>query len=256
MAGIVKGIGAPLAGIRFLKDNPKLLRYFAVPVLINTIVYSAGGYLFFTRLPVLLHWIFGEPATWYMKAAYYAAGTVIAGVFALFLIFTFTAVGIVVAGPFLEVLSRKVDEIRFGRDPVQTEVPLLKSISLSLGGQVKKLILFLLIQGLLLLVYFIPVVGQAAGAPLQIAATFFFLAWEFWDFPMDRRGMNFQAKKDLLWRNKYQALAFGAVCGLYIMVPLLNFFMIPASVAGATLLVADLLNESGRPETVPKIQAP
>ncbi|MCZ7582506.1 MAG: EI24 domain-containing protein [Deltaproteobacteria bacterium] len=150
----------------------------------------------------------------------------------------------ILAGPFLDVLSQKVDEIRLGRDPVPSGGSLVEDILRSLAGQVRKIVLFLLIQGLLLLVYLIPVIGQIAGAPLQAGVTFFFLAWEFWDFPMERRKMNFRAKREFLLRHKAQALSFGAVCFLYMLVPVLNFIMMPASVAGATVLVSDLLGES------------
>jgi len=242
--GFAKGIRAPLAGVRFLAGHPNLLRWFAVPVLINIVVYCAGAYLFFTRLASLLHWIFGQPETWYMKAAFYSVGTIIAGVFAVFLVFTFTAVGLIVAGPFLDVLSRKIDETRFGFDPAGAGSSVIRGIWVIAAAQVKKLILFLLIQALLLLAWLIPGIGQIVGAPLQLAVTFFSLAWEFWDFPLDRRGMDYRAKKEFMRANKMAALSFGAVCGMYMLVPLLNFLMIPASVAGATILVSDLLGES------------
>ncbi len=241
---VEQGIKAPLAGIRFIKNYPTLLSYFAVPVLINTLVYSAGAYLFFSSLGPLLHKIFGDPQVWYLKALFIAAGIVFGAVFALILIITFTAVGLVIAGPFLEVISQKVDEIRLGRDP-SPESSMVADIVKSLLGQIKKIIFFFLIQGLCLLVYLIPVFGQIGGAAVQLVVSFFFLAWEFWDFPMDRRKMTFAEKKKFLSDYKYTAVAFGAVCFVYILVPLLNFVMMPMSVAGATILISDLMGEKG-----------
>jgi len=245
MGRVRRGAAAPLSGIRFIARNPRLVRYFALPVLINTIVYGAGAYIFFSKLPDLLNWIFGEPEVWYMKALFFVAGIIIAAVFALFLMFTFTALGIVVAGPFLDVLSRKVDEIRLGMDPAPEGGSFLREVRKVLASQVKKLLLFVLVQGLLLFAYLVPLIGEIVGLPLQVLVTFFFLAWEFWDFPMERRKMDFAAKKDFLKKYKIEAVSFGAVCFFYMMVPLLNFILMPASVAGATVLVSDLLEEKG-----------
>ncbi len=237
------GIKAPLAGIRFIKSYPTLLSYFAVPVLINTLVYSAGAYLFFSRMGPLLHWMFGDPQTWYFKALFVAAGIVIGAVFALVLIITFTAVGLVIAGPFLDVVSQKVDELRLGCDP-SPDGSVVADVVKSILSQMKKIIFFFLIQGLCLMVYAIPVFGQIGGAAIQLVVSFFFLAWEFWDFPMDRRKMSFKEKKDFLFQYKYAAIGFGCVCFAYILIPLLNFVMMPMSVAGATILISELMEET------------
>ncbi len=238
-----RGIRAPLAGIFFIKNFPTLLSYFVVPVLINTLVYSVGAYFFFTRLGSLLHGIFGDPQTWYFKALFIAAGIVIGAVFALALIITFTAVGLVIAGPFLDLISQKVDEIRLGVDP-SPEGTIISDIAKSLMSQLKKILFFFAIQFLCLMLYMIPVIGQIGGAAIQLVVSFMFLAWEFWDFPMDRRKMTFKEKKDFLFHYKYTAIAFGGVCFCYILVPLLNFVMMPMSVAGATILISDLMGET------------
>ncbi|MCZ7582507.1 MAG: hypothetical protein M5R36_03775 [Deltaproteobacteria bacterium] len=76
MDAVVKGFRAPLSGIRFLFAHPRLVRYFAVPVAINTASYIAVAYVFFANLSALLHWIFGDATVWYMQILFYAAGLV------------------------------------------------------------------------------------------------------------------------------------------------------------------------------------
>ncbi|MCC6157767.1 MAG: EI24 domain-containing protein [Deltaproteobacteria bacterium] len=249
------GLAAPLDGVRFMRANPKLMKYFAVPVAINTLVYSLGAWFFYSNLSALLHWIFQDPETWYMKLAFYALGFVIAAVFSLVLIFTFTAVGMILAGPFMEVVSEKVDEIRLGRKTAPQGTSLVADVVRSLGTQVKKIVLFLLIQGGCLLFHFLPVIGNIFATVMQTVVAFFFLAWEFWDFPMDVRRMDFARKKDLILRYKATALGFGAVCFVYMLIPVFNFIMMPASVAGATILVSKLLGEEPLPPTgeVPEV---
>ncbi len=244
------GLAAPLDGVRFMRANPRLMKYFAVPVAINTLVYSVGAWFFYRNLSSLLHWIFADPETWYMKLAFYSLGFVIAAVFSLVLIFTFTAVGMILAGPFMEVVSEKVDEIRLGRKTAPQGTSILSDVVRSLGTQVKKIVLFLLIQGGCLLFHFIPLIGNLVATAMQTIVAFFFLAWEFWDFPMDVRRMDFARKKDLMLRYKSTALGFGAVCFVYMLIPVFNFIMMPASVAGATILVSKLLGEEALPPSV------
>lgn len=240
---IKMGASSPMAGMRFLRDYPSLLGSFVIPVLINTLVYSAGAYLFFTNLGPLLHGVLGEAQVWYMKMLFYAAGLVLGAVFALVLVFTFTAVGMIVAGPFLERISQKVDEIRLGFDPAPPSESFFKDIVVSCVSQIKKLMVFLAIQAACLVIYLAPIIGPLVAPPVQITVSFLFLAWEFWDFPMDRRKMDFAAKKAFIREHAAAALAFGAVCFCYLFVPLLNFVLMPASVAGATILVSNLLGE-------------
>jgi uncharacterized protein involved in cysteine biosynthesis len=117
------------------------------------------------------------------------------------------------------VISQKVDETRLGIDPASSGGNIVADILRSLGTQAKKLVLFILVQGACLLIHLIPVIGSIVGGALQFLTTFLFLAWEFWDFPMDRRRMNFAKKRELLFNNLGAAIGYGAVTFLYMLVP-------------------------------------
>ncbi|MBZ0271340.1 EI24 domain-containing protein [bacterium] len=243
MSGALAGLKAPLAGIRFLRTHPNLLRWYGIPVLINTVVYVAGGWVFFAKLPDILGWVFENPDAWWERILYYALGVVIGAIFGLILLFTFTAVGLVIAGPFLEVLSEKIDAERLGT-PAPDGLSFLADIPRIVGTQIRFLLMFLFVQAVCIVIYFIPVLGQIVGAPLQLFVTAYFFAWEFWDIPLERRKLDFRAKRNFVSANLGAALAFGAVISLYMFVPLLNFIMMPASVAGATILVGDIVMQN------------
>ncbi|MCB9480018.1 MAG: EI24 domain-containing protein [Deltaproteobacteria bacterium] len=239
----LSGFSAPWAGVRFIRRNPSLLRFFAIPVLINTLVYGTGGYLFFSYLPRLMNSFIKDPQTWYMELVWWVLAVIIGGVVALIFLFTFTAVGLVIASPFLEALSEKVDIIRLGGNPAPDDTGFITDILRSMASMGKWIFLFLLAQILCLFLHLIPVIGNIVGAACQFGVTFFFLAWEFWDIPMERRKMKFGDKWKFMKDNLTTALAFGAVISLYILIPLFNFVMMPTTVAGASILVSQLLGE-------------
>jgi len=80
-------------------------------------------------------------------------------------------------------------------------------------------------------------------------AWFVFSAWlfalEYSDYPLGNCGLHFSQIRAELRQRPLLALGFGASVSICTMIPLLNFLVMPAAVAGAT---AWWLDESGRAE--------
>jgi len=100
----------------------------------------------------------------------------------------------------------------------------------------------------LALVNFFPIVGAAINLSLGAVATLLFLAMEYVDYTMDRRHLGLRSKLSIIRFNLGLMLGFG--CGVFVLllIPLVNLFGIPASVAGGTMLCAQRLlavKESG-----------
>lgn len=66
------------------------------------------------------------------------------------------------------------------------------------------------------------------------------LALEFLDFPLGNRNLTFPEQRAWLRRHRPACLGFGTAVMLAALVPVLNFALMPASVAGATRLVVRL----------------
>ena len=71
-------------------------------------------------------------------------------------------------------------------------------------------------------------------------AWFAFAAWvmalQYADYPMGNHQIRFPRQRRILRRCPTASLGFGASTALVTMIPLLNFVVIPAAVAGATVL--------------------
>ena len=89
----------------------------------------------------------------------------------------------------------------------------------------------------LLLINFIPGVGAAVYAVLAWLFTAYFLALEFMDYPLDRRGLSLGAKVAATcgaWG--WAGWAIGSAVLVMGLVPVVNFALLPLAAMGGTLL--------------------
>jgi CysZ protein len=166
--------------------------------------------------------------------------------------YLFTAVAIVIASPFNNLLAEKVEEMVTGR-----EVAGLEGLGAALAGvprgifrELAKLLYFVPMGALVLLLTFIP--GLNALSPLL---WFLFGAWmfslEFLDYPMDNHNLSFAAVRDACRERRLSSLGFGGLVALCTGIPLVNFVVVPAAVAGGTLFWVEEVAADGhlaRPE--------
>lgn len=146
----------------------------------------------------------------------------------------FALLATLLASPFLGSLSIALERLRFA-DPPSVETGLWTDISNSLSRELRKLLYHLPRAVAVLLLTLIPVVN--AVAPL---IWLLFGAWtmavQFADYPTENRQRPFRDTLSLLRSNRAAALLFGLLSTGVLMIPLLNFLMIPVCVAGGTLL--------------------
>jgi CysZ protein len=155
-------------------------------------------------------------------------------------VYLFALVGSVVAAPFLEILTQRVEE---------TAAPAVAAAWASAGffremlrvaGQaLKKLMLYVLVMGLLLALNLLPGLGTALYAVLAFVTTCFFLTLEFVDYPLDRRGQSLTAKLAYVRRLGLRGLGFGAAVFILGLIPVANLAFLPLSAVGGTLLYLD-----------------
>lgn len=87
---------------------------------------------------------------------------------------------------------------------------------------------------------------NVAAAPLWILFSAWMLAVEYADYPMANHGLRFARQRELLSQRRFLSLGFGAAVMLALVVPILNFVVIPAAVAGASVMWVERFAESAR----------
>jgi CysZ protein len=152
--------------------------------------------------------------------------------------------GGVVAAPFLDMLSERVEQLVIGTAPAPWNGRRAWQVFLfGLTDILWSLAFLVAIYVPLLVVGFIPGIGALAS----LVGGSLLLAQEFVGMPLARRMMPYRARWRIILDHKWLALGFGAMSTLFLMVPGLNLLLLPVASTAGTLLFCDLLR-TGRVE--------
>ncbi len=233
-----QGLLAVFQGLAFLWRNRGLWKYMWIPFFINVLLFFSLGALFVALFPGLIQLLLPSGDAWYWSILRLLLWAVGSALLAILFLLTFTVAGNIIAGPFNDVLSEKVEEMVRGI-PSRPSSGLKKQIA-DVGRtaleEVKRLAFYLLGALVLLLWNLIPGAGQVLFVVTNGIWTLLFLALEFGDYYLLRHWIRFRIRWSHIWSQRWASLGFGAGAALLLMIPLLNLLLIPAAVTGGTLL--------------------
>jgi CysZ protein len=236
------GFSYLLRGFRLLRE-PGLRAYVVVPLLINIVVFAGLIWAGAAGVDHLLHSLlpdWHELWTGIIVVLAFILFGVIAGVLVFF---TFTMVANVIGAPFNDFLSEKVER-RLARDlqaPPRSS-HLLADFVPSILGELGHLFYYLIFAVLLLFLSFIfnLIPGLVIlTSPLWLLFGSWMLALEYLSYPMGNHNHHFPEVRRWLRNHRSLGLGFGFATTLAAMIPLVNFLVMPAAVAGATALWVD-----------------
>src|SRR6266508_2620838 len=125
--------------------------------------------------------------------------------------------------------------------PEEVDVPWWRSMRWNLVDSLRLLALTLAIGIPMFVLGFIPLVGQTVVPVLDALIGGWLLAVELTGIPFNRRGLRLRDRRRLLAANRALALGFGVPVFLIFLVPFAAVLVIPAAVAGSTLLARRVL---------------
>ncbi len=231
-------------GQRWVLGHGRWFGFGLLPALVTFVLYAAA-------LAALAFWA-DDVAAW---ATPFADGwdetwrSILRGLFAVLLwlgalllsVLTFTAVTLLVGDPFYEKLSEQVEESE-GDCPEGLDRPLWLELWASLCDSLYVLWRALLFAVPLFFLGFVPVIGQTVVPALGFCVSGFFLTLELVSVAMQRRGIPVRERLAILRTRRALALGFGVPLVLAFLVPLVAVVLMPGAVAGAALLVRDLMD--------------
>ena len=91
----------------------------------------------------------------------------------------------------------------------------------------------------LLLLYFIPGIGQTVAPVLWFLFSAWMLAIQYCDYPFDNHKVPFKTMRQALRTRKVTNMQFGALTSLFTMIPVLNLVILPVAICGATAMWVD-----------------
>ena len=253
----VQGLFCPVRALRYLYSPPGLGRYFTLPFVINVILFvvllAAAVWAYD---PLYDQFVSSTSTGFWAPFVRWAIFFVYLVAFILVSIFVFNIVGTAIAAPFLDPLSHRVEVAALGSvDGGETGRGIIRGLLFSAGQAIG--MLFLSLSGLMLalaLSFCVPL----AGLPIALVLTSFITALEYLDVPLARKEYRLGEKLRFLWMNKASALGFGLTMQALLLVPLVNFLVLPAGAAGATTMFLDSPWKfpSKRGTTIPRSPGP
>lgn len=231
-------------GLGLVVRSPRLLLLGLVPGVISfaLVLTALGILLYFVRdVATVLTWfadgwseVVREGFRWLVAFAVAAVGIILAVV-------TFTALTLTIGDPFYEAISKRVDD-RFG-GVSEVEVPWHRTFVWNLADSLRLLLLSLLTSLVLFVLGLIPGVGQTVVPVIGAVIGGWLLAVEIAGVPFNRRGLRLRDRRRLLRANRALTLGFGVPVFMVFLVPFVAVLVMPAAVAGSTLLTRRVLGQ-------------
>ncbi|MCX5396798.1 EI24 domain-containing protein [Streptomyces sp. NBC_00102] len=250
MSDLAAGFGYLLKGQRWVGRHGRWFGFGLLPGLITLVVYAGALVGLAYGADDLVDWSTPFADDWSSPWLGLLRNTltVLLFVFGLFLaVITFTAVTLLVGQPFYESLSEEVDRSEGGAVH-ESGLPLWRELWVSARDSVRILVRVALYGVVLFALGFIPVAGQTVVPALGFCVSGYFLAEELTSVALQRRGRDLRARLALLRGRRMLVLGFGVPLTLAFLIPLVAVFLMPGAVAGATLLVRDLVDAQAEAE--------
>lgn len=152
--------------------------------------------------------------------------------------FTFTLIANLVGAPFYSVLAERAHHLITGQKPAGPDRPWFREIGASLRAEGARMAYIALRALPLLPLFLVPVVNVLISAIWMLFGAWC-LALEYMAYPLELRGASFGEQRALAKQRRMEVLVFGGLVMLGLSIPVLNIFVPPAAVIGATLYWAE-----------------
>ena len=231
MTPVITAFLMPFRGLGLLL-RPGLRRYVFAPLLINILIFSLTAWIGSIYFQEFIDWIL--PADSWMSYLEWLLWPLFALSYLVIAFYSFTLVANLIASPFNGILAAQVEKLITGKLPEDHSGSVLAEIIPAISGELGKIWYFLLRAIPVLILMIIPGLN-AIGSVLWLLLGFWFLSIEYVDYPMGNHLIRPREQRRILRQRPFQTWAFGAAANLLMMIPVINFAAMPASVAGAAL---------------------
>jgi len=234
------GANALLKGARLLL-TPGLRLFVLIPLAINVLLFTISIWVLAAQFSPLVHSWLNYLPDWlgWLEWFFWLVFAITAF---LLVFYTFSILANIIASPFNGLLAEAVEKHLTGQ-PLPSGGSIfdaMKEAPAAMLDELRKLgYMVLLAIPLFIISWFI--------APIAPFLWMLFSAWmlalEYADYPMGNHGIRFKDQRTRMRRRKLLGLGFGGATLLGTMIPLVNFLVMPAAVAGATALWVDHLKQ-------------
>jgi len=237
--GLLQGMGFAFGGFSLVLQKG-IRPFVVVPLLVNIVTFSVGIWVAFTQFEIWMQKMLESLLpSWLPDFVQTGLEWLLWPLFAILILiavfYSFTMVANLLASPFNSLLAERVEQ-KLNGQPVpefRGYKALAGNVGKSLMSEGGKMLYILKWLPVLLIISIIPVVNLIA--PIAWA---FYGAWmlslQYTDYAMGNHELFVKQELELLRKNRAIALGFGGMLTLLMMIPVVNFFVMPVGVAGGT----------------------
>ncbi|MDO75206.1 sulfate transporter CysZ [Salmonella enterica] len=217
----------PHSGVYYFSQGWKLVtlpgirRFVILPLLVNIVLMGGAFWWLFTQLDAWIPSLMSHVPDWLQWLSYLLWPIAVISVLLVFGYFFSTLANWIAAPP---------DTGIFG---------IMKDVPRIMKREWQKLAWYLPRAIVLLVLYFIPGIGQTIAPVLWFLFSAWMLAIQYCDYPFDNHKVPFKTMRAALRTQKVANMQFGALTSLFTMIPVLNLFIMPVAVCGATAMWVD-----------------
>lgn len=237
MGNFIKGLTYPFNKAGYFLSKPRIMFYSSIPILINLIIYTLIFIFSYSKLQHLIKYFTGfeENSGVLIQLLHYFLSFISIIILLFVCYFLFTIFGGLITAPFNEKISQMI-EADFADSEIQNKPGFIKDIIQSISAELKKILFYLGLVIPILLIGFIPVVGNLTSAILGFLLSCFYNALDFLDYPMTRKNLKFRQKIHVVKKGGFLSWGFGLISFIMMFVPLVNVFTKPLLVVAGTSL--------------------
>jgi len=221
--------------------KPGVRRWVFIPILISILLFGGLFYYSWLQYQFIIDFITTQIETWlpdwpWLTPLIAPIRWLITPVFfttaMIILLFIYTFIATSIAKPFNGWLAQAVE--RHLRGKVTYPTCAWFSIIIDfIWSKIAKIIYYLFWAMILIVISFIPIINL-----ISPILWFLFGAWlvslEYMEAPMGNHGYKGKEQRRLLAKKRLMALGFGSAVLIIMLIPFINFLVLPVAVAGAT----------------------
>jgi CysZ protein len=231
MFSFIKGSLDCFSGFALL-FKPGIKRFVVIPFIINIALFSLAIKLLSDQLDSWLEQLLPEWLSWLEWLIW----PLFAIAILLIVFYTFTILANLIAAPFNSLLSARIEAMLTGKKPQDVNSDgFIRLTVRTIKSEIQKILYAIKWFVPLIIITVIPVLNIVAPFLWIVFAAWFF-ALEYNDYPLANRGLFFEDIKSYNRKNRMRSLGMGTVIFILSSIPVINFFIMPAAVAGATKL--------------------
>jgi CysZ protein len=233
------GVGLLARGFRLVLSSGSMLVKGAIPALLSSLVLFGGLVVLAINIADLVTWMTpfadGWSQTW--QTILRVGAGISVGVLAVAVsMLVFSALALILGGPFYESIAEEVEDKELGGVPSAQEIGWAKAAWMGVRDAVLLIVRVILWGIVLFALGFIPVLGQTVVPVLAVLVGAWLLAIELTAIPFVRRGATLKERRRALKRKRAMTLGFATPVYLLCLVPLAALVVFPAAMAAGTLL--------------------